>query len=393
MGRPKLGYHLKRDRGDRSYLIVEGYTERFTFDTRNPTKAQVADALAYIKRANAAPAKPEVPKDTLRWLFDEWTKTPEFKENGERTQHVRKLAIERLLASTTPIGKRPRGQARYADVTRSHIYQMRDELQDTPEAANERVKLLRGVYKWAVKTDKPGVLANPARDVELLRPKVKFRYDAAGNKVAGSGRTGNREWTLADIRRFIDHHRDDPRAMLAISLLLYTGVRISDVVRLGRPMEKVMMVDGQRVRCLHFKATKGAERRERVGKEEIWATVPIVPEFAKALEAAPKDSLVYLLSEFGRPYASRSFGNRMRKWCDEIVAEDGTRPMDGLSSHGMRKASAQWWVDNYQAENFKLKAIFGWLTDKEANHYTQGFDRQRAAASTLVKFPSKEVAG
>src|SRR5215831_6181725 len=148
MGRPKLGYHLKRDRGDRSYLIVEGYTERFTFDTRSPTKAQVADALAYIKRPNAAPAKPEVPKDTLRWLFDEWTKTPEFRENGGRTQHVRKLAIERLLASTTPIGKRLRGQARYADVTRSHVYQMRDELQDTPEAANERVKLLRGVYKW-----------------------------------------------------------------------------------------------------------------------------------------------------------------------------------------------------------------------------------------------------
>jgi len=107
----------------------------------------------------------------------------------------------------------------------------------------------------------------------------------------------------------------------------------------------------------------------------------------------PKDSLVYLLSEFSRPYASRSFGNRIRKWCDEIVAEDGTRSMDGLSSHGMRKASAQWWVDNYQADNFKLKAIFGWLTDKEANHYTQGFDRQRAAASTVVKFPSKEATG
>ena len=79
----------------------------------------------------------------------------------------------------------------------------------------------------------------------------------------------------------------------------------------------------------------------------------------------------------------------MRKWCDAIVDEDGARPFAGLSRHGLRKASAGWWVKTYRCSTHDLMAIFGWLTEKEALHYTQGYNREDAAAGVVVRFPAR----
>jgi integrase len=96
---------------------------------------------------------------------------------------------------------------------------LRDRRADRPEAANNRVRRLRRIFKWAVDSGIEGVTVNPARDVALLRPM----------------RTGGfPTWTVADIEKFEKRHPIGSKARLALSLLSYTGVRRSDVVQLGK---------------------------------------------------------------------------------------------------------------------------------------------------------------
>ena len=61
------------------------------------------------------------------------------------------------------------------------------------------------------------VSINPVADVKMPREGAGFR-----------------PWTDQDIAQFIAHWPDGSRARLAIALLLYTGQRRSDVVRMGR---------------------------------------------------------------------------------------------------------------------------------------------------------------
>jgi hypothetical protein len=60
-------------------------------------------------------------------------------------------------------------------------------------------------------------------------------------------------WTIDEVHQFEHKHPIGSKARLALALLLYTGVRQSDVVELGRQME--------RGRALHFSEKKGANSR------------------------------------------------------------------------------------------------------------------------------------
>jgi integrase len=389
MGRPRKGYHLKRDRGERSYLIIEGCAERITFNTRNPTKAEIADALALL-RSNAKIADPVPPppeRDSLRALADAYYKSKQYLSDiGEVTRIARRNVIEALLLTLTPHGRKPRGQGKVYEVTRKHVIEIRDECLDKPETANARVKVLRYLYAFALDVEWPGVIANPAREVKLLPPKVKLSAE-------GEPYTGHQEWPLAKVEKFLDFYRDELTPYTTVSLMRFCGVRVSDAFTMGRAMERTIDWRGQQIRCLKFKITKGKSKRVREGKKAVEAIVPIVPEFAAVLDRLPPDQLMYVHSEHGRPYKSaKSLGNRMRKWCDAIVDEDGTSAFDSLSSHGLRKAAADWWVKHYRCTTHELMAIFGWLTEKEALHYTQGYDREDAAAGVVLKFPARKGA-
>ncbi|SEP47875.1 hypothetical protein SAMN02990966_06922 [Rhodospirillales bacterium URHD0017] len=386
MGRPKLGYQLRRDRGDRCYLRVDGFADRFAFDTRSPTTAQIADALAYIRTNGKAESPKPAPaeQDNLRAVTDAYYKSKQFlKDIDVTTQRARCNVAEALLCTLTPEGRIPRAQIKVYDLTRRHVLAIRDECLDKPEAGNARVKFLRYLYGFAIDAEWPGVIGNPAREVKLLQPVVKVTPE-------GVPYTGHREWQLEHVERFLDFHRDDFDVCLTINLLLYTGARISDLRKVGRVHETMIDWRGTKVRCLKFRVTKGAGKRARAGKTQVEAVVPIVPQLAVVLDRLPGDRMVYLHHGYGRPWRSaKSLGERVKKWRDAIVDEDGSRPFADLSCHGLRKASADWWVKTYRCSTHELMAIFGWLTEKEALHYTAGYDREDSAAGVVVKFPAR----
>jgi len=68
-----------------------------------------------------------------------------------------------------------------------------------------------------------------------------------------SASEGFHTWAVDEVRAYEKQHPTGTKARLALALLLFTGVRRSDVVKLGRQMER----DG----VPHFTETKGTASR------------------------------------------------------------------------------------------------------------------------------------
>jgi integrase len=152
-------------------------------------------------------------------------------------------------------------------------------------------------------------------------------------------------------------------ARLAFDLLLYTGVRRSDAVRLGPPME----ID--RGRALRFVVTKG-QRRNRKELE-----LPIVSSLRKSIDATKIGKETYIVSAYGRPFTPESFGNWFRDRCNEA-------DLSKCSAHGLRKAGATLAAER-GASAHQLKAIFGWSSIKQAETYTRRADQVVLAKSAM----------
>jgi integrase len=66
--------------------------------------------------------------------------------------------------------------------------------------------------------------------------------------------------------------------------------------------------------------------------------------------------MVFLATQFGKPFTSNGFGNRFRKWCDDA-------DLPHCSVHGLRKAGTTIAAENGATEH-QLMAIFGRKTLK-----------------------------
>jgi len=215
-----------------------------------------------------------------------------------------------------------------------------------PEAANGRVKALRPLFAWAMSPEYRYAQRNPAREVAYLRP---------------SNPDGFHTWTVEEIEQYRARHPTGTKARLALDLLLFTGVRKSDAVRLGPQMAR----DG----WLSFTETK--ERAHEPKHREI----PILPELQASIEATPSGHLNYLTTQFGRPFTGNGFGGWFKRRCREA----------GLlhcSAHGLRKAGATSAANN-GASDRQLMAIYGWTTTKQANVYTRKADARKLAGDAM----------
>ena len=91
----------------------------------------------------------------------------------------------------------------------------------------------------AARADKPrtaNALRNALRTLMQHAVEIGMRADDPTHTVRAVAVKGDRyhSWTEAEIAQFEQHHPVSSRARLAFSLLLYTGQRRADVVRMGR---------------------------------------------------------------------------------------------------------------------------------------------------------------
>ena len=355
--------HITQDRdrhgNSRLYYRIEGRPM-----VRLRAQPGTPEFFAEYQRAKEATAVALVAKPpdastalttSLRWLIEQYYKSAWYKTLALSTQKARRGILDSICASTieTPAGTCQRGALPFGQMKAKHVRAIRDEKIDLPEAANGRLKALGQVFAYAMEQDL--VEVDPTAAVDFLP----------------SASDGFHTWTTEEVQAYEKQHPIGTTAYLALALLLFTGVRRSDVVKLGRQMER----DG----VLHFTETKGATSRALSRKTKRPSpkarVLPVLPELRAAIDASPAGQMVYLVTAFNKPFTAAGFGNRFRDWCNAAG-------LNHCSAHGLRKAGATIAADN-GATVHQLMAIYGWETLRQAELYTRNANRTRLAGEAM----------
>jgi integrase len=303
------------------------------------------ELLAQAEVGTFRPEPSTEPKShTLRWLGVKWIGSTEFQQLDPRTQQVTRLILESMyLEPIAPGAKETFGDCPLSRFGAKAVGILMDRKAATPAAANNRLKRLRSLFKWAMlpRYADFGVMANPARDVAKLAPKRKGGFPV---------------WRPQDLDKFEAHYPVGAQARLALALLMFTGARRSDVVRLGWPMAR----DDE----LSWVQHKGRN------KNPVEVTIRMLPELRAVINATPVcGTKTFLVTQYGRAFTAEGFGNKMAEWCKEAG-------LAGLNSHGVRKAAAVRMAER-GASAHVLMATFGWLDIKQAELYTRSAERRR----------------
>lgn len=276
------------------------------------------------------PAKPVRAKfahteGTLQWLVNRYYQSTTFKELGDETQKVRRRILDGCCDKHGTMGIR--------EVTGGHIRSGMDARADRPESANGYLKALRGLFKFAV--EREHLEADPSAGIKKVRHKTD----------------GFHTWTIEEVRQYEARHPVGTKARLALALLLYTGQRRGDVVRMGRQ---------------HIEAGLLRVVQSKTG---VALQLPLLPVLASIIAESPTGDLTFLVTQWGKPFTPAGFGGKFREWCDQAGLKHCT-------AHGLRKAGATIAAEN-GATDRQLMAIFGWKNAAQATVYTRKAENRR----------------
>lgn len=218
-------------------------------------------------------------------------------------------------------------------------------LEATPKNVVTVRKVLRLVLKLAVRR---GLIKQNPMD---------------GLRMPRKAAAGFRAWAEEDIAAYEEFWPAGSRERLALSLLLYTAQRRSDVVPMGRQ---------------HVKAGKIRVVQSKTGTP-LW--IPLHPALAAEIEAAPRDQLTFLQTAYGKPFSVAGFGN----WFGEKAQEAGCP--DGCTAHGLRKAGARRLAEAGCTPH-QIMAVTGHKNLSEVTLYTASADQERLADEAIARTKS-----
>lgn len=323
-------------------------------DAEEGTPEFYAQYQALLAGEHKPPASSGIAPGTWRWLCIEYFRWMETARLDPQTRRTRRAILDSTFVEPVhPEATETFAAFPLARLTTKALGVLRDRKAQTPHAANNRVKAIRAVFKWAVKQEH--VRVNPARELD--------RIDAAS--------TGWHSWDVDEVRRFEERHPIGTKARLALALLIYTGVRRSDVVLLGRQHRQMVPNPDNGVPEPWLKFVQRKNRR----RKPVTIEIPVLPELDRVIEASPAGEMTYLVTEYGLPFSAAGFGGKMRQWCNEAGLPE-------CSSHGLRKAGAATAAEN-GATPHQLMSIFGWLTIAEAERYTRAARRRKMAGEAM----------
>ncbi len=281
---------------------------------------------------------------TLGWLIDQYKASPAWAALAKETKKQFKYQLERM--------KERAGKAPIEELTPASIAAARDVRAAKPTDANKYLKCSVALFNFAL--DRQWLKANPAKGIAKIKTKSE----------------GFHTWTEEEAQRFEDRWTVGTRERLAFDLLVYTGVRRSDVVRLGR----------QHTKSGEISIT--TEKSRNMGAP-VEVTITILPPLARSIAAAPTGDMTYLVTYKKTAFTKESFGTWFKKAC--VAAK-----VPG-SSHGLRKLAAVRMAENGATEA-ELNAVFGWAEGSdESATYVRKANRAKLARAGVVKMLSQTI--
>ncbi|WEK42929.1 MAG: tyrosine-type recombinase/integrase [Candidatus Sphingomonas colombiensis] len=216
------------------------------------------------------------------------------------------------------------------------------------EAARKLRKELVRLFDHAEKIGMRPDGSNPVRKAEKVRV------------AAGARSTGFHTWAEEEISQYRASHKLGTNARLAMELMLWTGQRRVDAIRMG-PDD----IRAGKIALVQTKTGKGLR-------------LTIAPQLLEAIKAIPAraGAAAFLLNHLGRPFSNAGFGNKMREWCDEAGLPQCT-------AHGLRKAMMRRMAELNLA-NRTLKSVSGHSQDNEVSVYTEAANQARLADDAIA---------
>jgi integrase len=324
----KVAWYVRIGRGPLIRIRSEFGTPEFDAEYQ----AAVSDAS---RPKRGAPAT-----GTLAWLAERYRETTAWTTLSAATRRQRENIFKHVLESA--------GQQPFAKITTATILAGRERQSATPAQARNFLDAMRGLFRWALNARL--VKTNPTAGVQ--NPK----------RQKGDG---FRPWTEEDVAAYQRRWPIGTRQRVWLDVLLYSGLRRGDAVRLGRQHVR----DGV------------AQLKTEKSRSTVEVTLPILPVLAETLAAGPCGDLAFICGERGEPLTKESFGNLFRAAC-KAAGVPG-------SAHGVRKIAATTAANN-GATVAQLNALFGWRGSAMASLYTEKADRRRLALDAIHKLGSRE---
>lgn len=289
-----------------------------------------------------------VREGSLRWLVVEYKKSLHFRGLDEITQRRRDAFFRQMVEKS--------GDASIKRITEQTITDARERRTGGKgHAANNFMKAIKPMFAYA--KERGWIEADPTRNVDYARV-------TKGHRTA---------WTMEDVQKYEERHPLGTMANLAMRLLLFTGLRRSDAVLLGKQHIRQGIV---RFRPSKTDGTSGVE-----------VIFTALPPLVEAINATKTGDLAFLTTERGQPFASgASFGN----WFEDRCKEAGV----GARAHGLRKLGPTLAAEAGATAN-ELMAMWGWTTLEQAELYTRSANRQllggAAAAKLMAAFSGAQI--
>lgn len=316
----KSVYYFRRGKGIRTRLPDLNATD---FDEK------YHDALV----ANAPPKKVVSGAGSLKWLIDRYRETGAYRGLSAATRKQRDNIFKHVVENA--------GHAPYKAVTRRKIVQGREDRAATPAQARNFLDAMRGLFRWAFEAE---LMTNDPTAGVKNPPRPKSAGFAA--------------WTEEEVVAYEERWPIGTKERVWLHVLLYTGLRRGDAVRIGRQ---------------HVRGGIATIRTEKTGTE---VSIPILPSLADTIAIGPTGDLAFIVGETGKPLTKESFGNMFRAACNAAGVKK--------SAHGVRKIGATRAAEA-GATVAELEALFGWTGGTMASLYTKTADRKRLAKSASEK--------
>lgn len=286
------------------------------------------------------PAKTRGAEGTMERLAADYFASVDFLKLQESTRRTYQLMIEKWLRDEK-IGKRPvRG------FRREHVMKMMAKRADRPAAANNLLKRIRGLMHYAIDS--------------------KLRTDDPTIRVKSYGGGEFHTWDEDQIADFEEKWPIGTRERLAFALLLYTGQRRSDVVKMSW-----RDIKGRAIRVVQQKT--GAK---------IW--VPLHSDLRAVLDTAPRQHISILTTYQGKPFSAAGFGN----WMAASIEAAGLP--DECVTHGLRKAAARRLAEAGCTAN-QIASVTGHKTLAEVERYTRDADQKRLAEAAIQRLEEQDL--
>ena len=225
--------------------VAKGKRIRLRAEYGSPEFWAAYESAVAGKFASGDPAKFNA--HSLGWLIERYRESRAWAKLSQatRAQRERVLLAVAESAGKTILSRIDRGGIERG-IERRNLY-----------AARHFLQAMRGLFGWAVRAKLAD--SDPTAELKVILPATD----------------GHPTWTEDDCRAFETRWPRGTRERVAFDVLLYTGLRRGDAVRLGRP---------------HVKNGVAAIRTHKTGQV---VSIPILPPLQATLDAGPIGDLIH----------------------------------------------------------------------------------------------------